>query len=129
MKIFLPLLSSIPSLCVFALASASGATFVPGDVFSLAGNAPQSYPVINITGGGDFSGSPGLAVIVGAQATQMAWSADLTTLYVTKYMTVPNGAKIRSVWDVNSWVDEVREVRCGDSRGCSCGDGVWRREL
>lgn len=90
---------SIALLLRAALVSASGATFVPGDVFSVPSQAAQSFRVMNITGGGDFSGSPGLAIVDGPQ-NQMAWSADLTTLYITRLMTaspVPT-----SVWAVSA---------------------------
>lgn len=92
------ILTSIASLLGSALVSASGATFIPGDVFSLPIAANQSFRLMNISGGGDFSGSPGLSIVAGPR-TQMAWSADLTTLYVTRLMT---GPVFTSVWAISA---------------------------
>jgi len=55
--------------------------FVPGDVFWVA-TAPQGN-VVNISGGGDFAGVTPLQS-VGSSIGQVAWSADLSTAYITE---------------------------------------------
>lgn len=70
-------------LAHFGLA-ASAAAFEPGAVFWAPGGCGSPCGVFEITGGGSFSAGD----LVGAASDspgQIAWSADLQTLYLTEY--------------------------------------------
>jgi hypothetical protein len=91
-------LPSLAALLGVALASASGAAFVPGDVFSLTLSPGGQAKILNITGGGNFSNSSALANPSNAQG-QMAWSADLSTLYIGRALVGPSYI---SIWAITA---------------------------
>lgn len=92
-------LTSLAALLGVALASASGAAFVPGDVFSLTVSPGGQAKILNITTGGNFSNSSALANPAYAEG-QIAWSGDLSTLYVTRRMVF--SPEPVSVWAISA---------------------------
>jgi cysteine-rich repeat protein len=66
-----------------ALVTPALAQFNPGDLFWGGSFTPAQ--LINVTGGGNFSGATPLATLAGRTIGQMAWSADRLTLYVTLF--------------------------------------------
>jgi hypothetical protein len=66
------------------VATCAGATFIPGNVFWSEGTGLPTHQVVNATAGGDLSSTTPLATI-GRAPGQLAWSADLTTMYVPEF--------------------------------------------
>ena len=64
----------------------SAAPFTAGDVF-FASNITTPSNLVNVTGGGDFSGTTPFAVLPSRVPGQIAWSHDLNTAYITQFST------------------------------------------
>lgn len=83
----------ILTVLVFSAGSAHGARFTPGDVFAKNFNGE----VWNVTGGGDFTAAPLFTDVGSSNIGDAAWSADLSTMYVsnvndnTVYAVTPAG--------------------------------------
>lgn len=73
----------VAAVAVILAGSPAFAVFTPGDLYYASNQAPGN--IYNLAGGGHMTGLAPFAVQGYGSLGQMAWSADLTTMYSTAY--------------------------------------------
>jgi WD40 repeat protein len=73
----------VAAVAVMLAGSPAFAVFTPGDLYYASSQAPGN--IYNLAGGGRMTGRAPFAVQGCGSFGQMAWSADLTTMYSTAY--------------------------------------------